>query len=496
MRRVISCFLITCSLFGLVACGFGTGSLQNDPAANMPQRVLEVGYGKACITPTEDGVILRGGASVGKLDDIYAITVAFRDEEGKLYIHVVTDLSWGGMTDKNPSLGACDMARNAISYELGISPEFVTVGGIHNHSQVDASSTQEINARWRNNVLLPQIVASVQEAIDDLSPAEMYIGRAKTSKLNFVRRYWLNDGTFYDGFTSLRDGDVVAHESDPDEEIQMVRFTRAGKKDILMVNWQCHATKVSSNGNQVCADFVGPLRDKVEEELGVQCVFYQGAAGNLAPSSRLAGEAIIPDSGWKNAQKLGWAVAAYVIDAVESDSFEKVETGLIQHKQIMVGGTVKKYTEVGDELYKNAQRVVEYSKTARDNYETAEYAAQFGIETIHHAKVILQNATLGMYLNYELNIISIGDVAFTTLPMEFFDTTGMQIKEGSPFKMTILLGYSCSRGRYMADIDAIPHGGYETYNTFFVDGTAEETVGYYLKILRDIYPVRKGEGSD
>lgn len=495
MKKIISLLLAVCTLLALTACGSGEGTAPTeDPAADKPARVLEVGYGKACITPTEEGIVLHGGTSTGKVDDIYAITTAFRDEEGNLYIHIVTDLIWGGMAD-NPAtnkFGVCDMARTAVEKELGISPEFVTVGGIHSHSQVEYASTAEPNIHWRENTLIPQIVASVKEAIDDLSPAEMSIARTQTSKLTFVRRYWLKDGSFYDAYTSMHDGDIEKHEKEADEEIQLVRFTREGKKDVLMVNWQSHATKASSNGTEICADYIGPLRDMVEQELGVLCVFYQGACGNLAPTSRIAGESMIPDGGWANAQKLGWAVAAYVIDAFDADIFEKVETGLIQNKRLTVTGKVKKFAEVGDELYNNAQKVVEYDKTARDHYDTAAYAAQFGIETIYHARNIIQTATLGDSKTYELNAISIGDVAFTTLPMEFFDCLGVQIKEGSPFKMTVLLGYSCGKGKYMADLESISHGGYETYNSYFADGTGEEAVGYYLDMLKEMHPTRKG----
>ena len=467
-----------------------------DPGEDKPARVLEVGFGKACITPTEEGIVLKGGVSRGKYDDIYAITTAFRDERGEMYIHIVVDLIAAGMADEDKyatSLGVCDMSRKAIQRELGIDPQNVTVSATHNHSQVEYANTSEPNTHWREYTLLPEIVRSVKDAIDDLAPAKMSIARTRTSHLTFVRRYFLNDGTFYDGYRELRDGDVARHESDADEEVQLVLFEREEKKSILIVNWQTHATKVSSRGDIITSDFVGSLRDKVEAELGVHCVYYQGACGNLAPSSRLAGEAVIPDGGWENAQKLGWAVAAYVIDAFESETFEEVETGLVEKQRITVLGKVKKYAAVGDELYNNALKVIEYGKTAENNYDTARYAAEFGIETIYHAQSIVQNAVLPETKTYELNLISIGDVAFANLPAEYFDTTGMQIKSGSPFKMTLIVAYSCAKGQYVASADAIPHGGYETYKTYFADGTAEITVGYCLDTLKALYPIRKGK---
>lgn len=494
MRKIISVLLAMLMLTGLVACGGSSVSPAGDNTENetkapvIRERVLEVGYSKVDITPTEP-VVLRGGMSVSTYDHIYAITMAFRDEEGSVYIHTITDLIWGGMSDNGPagSLGVCDMVRVNAEKELGLSPELITVGGTHNHSQVEYGSNDPANVRWRDNILIPQIMVSIREALDDLAPAKMYIGRSETENLTFVRRYWLNDGTFYDGYTGNRDTEIKCHESDADEEIQMVRFVREGKDEIMMVNWQTHTAMVSSSGTSVTSDFVGPLRDRVEQELGVKCVFYQGACGNLSPFSRIPEENTINTSGWPGAEKLGKAVAAYVVDAYESEVFTKVTTGLVQKKRIVVTGDVYK-GDVG--LLEGAKKVVEYHKSSPNNIKTAEYAKQFGIETIYHAEAIIQNSVLPDKKTYELNIISIGDVAFTTLPMEFFDTTGMQIKDGSPFEMTVLLGYSCGKGKYVADIEAAQNGGYESYNTYFAHGTAEIAVGHYLDALNELYQTR------
>ncbi len=494
MKKWVSLLMVIVIAIGLIACGNDsdpTSGGADQIATNAPvirERILEVGYGKAKINPTEP-VEMNGGWYTGTLGDIFAITVAFRDEDKNLHVHVVTDLSWGGMSDNGPknSYGVCDMVRVAAEEQLGISPDYITVGGTHNHSQVAYGSQDPANERWRQNVLIPQVLASIQQAIDDLSPAEMYIARTETQNLSFVRRYWLTDGSLYEGFTGNRDSEIVKHESEADEEIQLVKFVREGKKDVLMINWQSHATSATSTGTDVHADYVGPLRERVEEELDVQCVYYQGACGNTAPSSRIPGEHAVEGNGWRGAQKTGWAIAAYVIDAFESDLFEQVTTGLLQVKRITVEGDVYKFDPA---LIESAKKVIEFHKTSPNNLVTANFAKDFGIETIYHANAIINNSKLPDKKNYELNIISIGDVAFTTLPMEFFDVTGMQIKSGSPYEMTIMLGYSCGKGNYVPDIDGYKNGGYESYKTYFVPGTAEIAVSHYMDALNELYQVR------
>lgn len=499
MKKLISILLLFAMTLSLFACGeteetpATSESATDDPMLNIPAKVLEVGYGIGDITP--DGpIMMDDGMSTGQEGSLKVITLAFRDEEGEIYIHITTDLSWGGMSDKGPenSYGVCDMLRVAAEEQLGIDPQYITVAGTHNHNQVAYGSKDETVETWRNEVLIPQAMASIQQAMEDLSPAEMFIGRTKTVNLTFVRRYWLTDGSLYEGFTGNRDSEIVEHETDADEEIQLVKFVREGKQDILMINWQTHADAAGDKGTILNPDFPGPLREQVEAELGVLSVFCQGACGNLSSGSRIATENVITSSGWKKAERLGKAVAAYVVDAYETDIFTKVKTGLIQNERITVKGKSAYYYD--EDLYNKALLVQEYHKTkSTGNYDTAAYAQTLGIETIYHANAIVTNSKLAEYKYYELNIISIGDVAFVTMPMEFFDTTGMQIKDGSPYEMTVLLGYSCSKGQYVPDYEAWGHGGYESYKTYFARGTAEEAVGYYLQTLNEFYPMRFGE---
>lgn len=498
MKKIISIALAILMVISLFACGDETGptgqpqTSTEDPGLNKPERVLEVGYSKKDITP-EGPIPMDDGWSTGKEGRLELITIAFRDEEGEMYYHITTDLSWGGMSDNGPknSYGVCDMLRVAAESKLGIDPAYITVAGTHNHNQLSYGSKEQAAEDWRNNILIPYAMDSIQEATEDLAPAEMFIGRTETVNLTFVRRYFLEDGSLYDGFTGNYDSKIVSHETDADEEIQLVKFVREGKKDILMINWQTHADSAGDKGTILNPDFPGPLREQVEANLGVLSVFSQGACGNLASFSRINSENVVKASGWTKAVKLGKAVAAYVVDLYESEDFTKVKTGLIQNKRINVTGKSAYYYD--EEQIANAKKVQAFHKTHKNgNYYTAAYAQTLGIETIYHANAIVTNSKLEPTKDYELNIISIGDVAFTTLPMEFFDTTGMQIKNGSPFEMTFLFGYSCSKGQYVPDKDAWEHGGYESYKSYFAKGTAEEAVGYYLNTLNEHYPTRFG----
>jgi hypothetical protein len=83
--------------------------------------------------------------------------------------------------------------------------------------------------------------------------------------------------------------------------------------------------------------------------------------------------------------------------------------------------------------------------------------------------------------------ISLGDVAFVTVPFEMFDTNGMQIKKGSPFTTTFVLTCANNNLSYLPSDLAFQRGGYAVDVTLFQRGTAEELVDSYLGMLNTLY---------
>ena len=78
----------------------------------------------------------------------------------------------------------------------------------------------------------------------------------------------------------------------------------------------------------------------------------------------------------------------------------------------------------------------------------------------------------------------IGDLAFVSAPFEMFDTTGMYIKENSPYEMTFIM--TCTNGSfgYVPSENAFVNGGYEVYTSRFVKGTAEKAADILLELIK------------
>ena len=433
MKKIIAMLLGVAMLVSMVGCG-DTGAVKKEKFDT-----FVAGFGKTVITP-EYAVHLgsHGDAetrvSKGVLTDLYALTVAMSDTEGNTMLWIVTDLSHGGIDRAN-------VLRKQVEEKYGIPKEHVLLAGTHNHSSVEwgfeAESNKKFEEEWYEGVM-----KSIDKAMEDRSAATLEIGRTESEGLNFSRRYWREDGNLLSGgptkYSVQSDSPLASHESETDEEIQMVRFVRGeGKKDILITQWQSHACYISGNPSnedhyKISAEWPGIMRDKIESELDVHCIYFQGASANVSERSKIDGE-----SKTRTFAEHGNALAQYVIDAYNDGSvFEKKETGKIQ---------------------------------ANQTYLTPERSGAWSSS------------------DPELNVVSIGDVALVTLPQELFDSDGKYIKEESPFDMTLIVGYACSTAGYAAPDWAAKNGGYETVNGPFSLGTAELFKDHYIKTLKALF---------
>ena len=427
MKKLV-CFLLTAILIlGLVACGDNAGQTQSENTA------FQIGFGRVDITPEVGTQLAAGGTGltdricVGIMDELYAHAVVLKDPAGTMMALVTTDRSWGDQQEMG-------YLRPLVEERFGIPQKNLLMGGIHNHNAPDYGHGSKLNQAWTDNYH-EAVLEAISIAIADLAPASVEIGTTQTEGLTYVRRYICEDGTLTGEFdTYTVNSPIKEPESIADGQMQLVRIKREGKKDLIMVNWQSHANKHGASQLYASADYVGPLREKIEKAFGADCIFYQGACGNLNTYSRMGGDKV-HGSGWDTCVKFGELAADYAIAALKAEgTMQPIKLGNIKHVQ-------EKYITTGGWA--------------------------------------------------ETNVVAAGELSFVTLPAEFFDTFGMTIKEETPFAMTVLMGYHCASvatsGKYLATELGFKNGGYEARNTYFKMGDGEKITQYYVDTLNSLY---------
>jgi hypothetical protein len=78
-----------------------------------------------------------------------------------------------------------------------------------------------------------------------------------------------------------------------------------------MVNYACHATTLAWENKLISPDFVGAMREMVEEHTGAPCIYAQGACGDLGPRYSYTGDTAVAD---QNGRWLAYAA----LSALES----------------------------------------------------------------------------------------------------------------------------------------------------------------------------------
>lgn len=439
---------------------------------------IQVGFCRKDITP--EGAVPLGGygndssrISTGVRDPITGTCLAVTDENGTTALLFSCDLLHGN-TQMTQEL------RVSASKATGVPEEQIHLASTHNHSAPGISSPTipAIERYYRFfNVMMTEAAVG---AMADRAPATLKIGSTQTDTMNFVRHYRLENGTYAGDNFGRWNSPIAAHASEPDNQMQLVRFCREGKRDILLVNWQAHALLSSTGSDEarakkflLSADYPGAFRKQLEEDTGLSVIFFLGAAGNLNPYSRIPGETPAFDAhefGQKLAKVAGAALDGLTPARAGSVSFRKREILLpIDHSD--------------DHLVPLATEI--WALWSQDQALCLKTAREHGFHSAFACRDIISRSRQPAQTETTLHTLVFGDIAFVCAPYEMFCDNGKYIKEQAPYPMTVVS--TCTNGAlsYLASDFAFTHGSYEVDSRKFPRGTAERLANHFVEMLKE-----------
>lgn len=95
-----------------------------------------------------------------------------------------------------------------------------------------------------------------------------------------------------------------------DDTVLVARVTGEGGKLVAtVVNYACHPTTLAWDNTLISPDYIGALRELVERETSVPCLFLQGACGELGPREGFVGDTAVAD---RNGHELGYAALSTI----------------------------------------------------------------------------------------------------------------------------------------------------------------------------------------
>ena len=490
MKRIVAIVLILALALALAACGGGGSLVQGEtetkgtaataaPATGSEDTgVHEVtgfcaGFGREDITP-ETTIPLAGYGNVENrmsqrvLDPLYATVIALQDESGEKLVIIQLDII-------NTSKSFCDPIRKTILKDTGIDEEHLLLNATHTHSGPSTGTSNPGVTRWQIKAVRATVQA-VKDALADLDACTgMSVGTTQTEGLNFIRRYYLENG-FASSNVTQGSGAIVGHETEVDEEMRIVRFDRKNQPAIVIANWQAHNHKTGGETKtDISSDFVGVFQQKAEAQLGIKCLYLQGGAGNINPYSRISGEAKYPDY-----KDYAQALTDHLKDGLSH--MTSTPLGKIRMATTTFEAVVDKPVGADLELCKQVYDL--YTSNHKSEAETL--AKANGLSGYIEGTTAYRNSQMDDTKTIPLFCYAVGDVAITAAPFEMFCQTEKALREASPFGFTVTCGYSNYSHGYMPAAECFPNKGYEVFQCHYVKGTAERINEIQLGLLNEL----------
>ncbi len=435
---------------------------------------LKVGYGRVNITPDYPVAIAGSAAtkiSEGYLDPIYMTSIALQQGEETILLATI-DFVCAYAEFAEP-------ARSMISEATGIPEDHIILNTTHTHSSVNIRNINATGIEQYRKEFYDYAVSSAREALSDLSPAQVWYGSTMTEGMVWVRHFKMADGTYAGAnYGSFKKSTIVGHASDPDPEMQVIKFARAAasKKDIVLMNLPSHATL--QRELYLSADFPGPAREYVAEKTGALVAYFIAGGGDQVPSSRIPDEQFSDDY-----RAYGEEIGRIAVECMKN--LTKLETSALSFSQrTFVGNSNKEGLERANDAL--AVSAVWEQVGGRGTPEGKAAAKARGFASVYAVTAILNRMKFDESRSMQLKVLSIGEISILFAPYEMFGSNAMQIKQSSPYPMTFIISCSQNHDGYLPSALGWEIGCYEAQITRYARGTAEQLVEEYVNMLSEI----------
>jgi hypothetical protein len=341
--------------------------------------------------------------------------------------------------------------RRRVNELTGIPERAVSVHASHNHSAPSLVRGSTVGG-------LPDVPAfgRYADGLGDLLSGAVYAAWRRLQPARLGAALGPVEGV---------SGNRVDPERRVDDSLAVVRIDRAdGSPLAALVNFAVHPISVGGVTVLWDAEYIAPLRDRVAATVpGVECIFLQGCAGDVAPYDWWFGNHEASPHGYELRDRLGQAlgeaaVEIYAAASVEEDVTVAADTAWLDLRR-------RRHDYGAGELRARIEELEAQSEPEWPEVWAPE------VHTMTSAQLFprpYQLAALRMYLDMleradepiATPVVGIraGDTAIVTNPFELFNAAGRRIKDRSPFATTIAAAYADDYAGYLpetADLDLV-----------------------------------------
>jgi neutral ceramidase len=417
---------------------------------------FRAGFASLPVTPPVPGpmggYVARDGPSEGVHDDLWARAVVLELDGVKAGV-VVADLLAAPRT-------LVDEVRREAAPRLGVSAENIVVAATHTHSGPAVPPFPPAADPHYLSWLTETMADALSKAEGDLSPARA--GWAET----------------------VAEG-VAANRRDPDLPADpAVRSIALWGEDRhlrgLLFNHACHPTVLGPSNRLVSADFPGAALETLRAGLGerVWAAYAQGAAGDVSCRFTRRGQT------FEEVLRLGGIVGDAGL--VTADRAQPIpdEPLLVGSRTVSLPARSFPPREETTSRLEDARRRAE--EAARSGAEPATVRLAESLVEGYTAELLIGERRDLLETEAEVIAIRLGDAAVVALPGEPFTSVGRAIRERSPIRHTMVLGYADGYIGYVPDRPAYESGGYESLVSWLEPTAADLLVDTAAGLLSEL----------
>lgn len=462
--------------------------------ATEPGSPMRVGIAEVDITPPV-GFPMAGyyheRLAEGAIDPLKAKAIVFRNGAAAAAL-VVCDLI-GIATDLKLAI------RQRASEKTGIPASNIVISATHSHTAPDymkelylklgGAAQEPLRAAYIEK-LISGPAQAIAQADAAARPAVLEAGSAiQETPVSFNRRFVMRDGSVQT-WMNHENPNVVRAAGPIDPEIGLVTIREAnGEPRGILSNFALHLDTVG--GMKWSADYPYFIEQTLRQTAGpnVVSIFGTGCCGDINHSNprrrdrnksdfigNSIGESMVKQLGKLTPLERTELVVKSRVVRLPLQDASKDEVA----RSIQILDTAKRKEKV-DFL----EHVTAYKKLMLDEMRHREPFA----DTAEHITWGLSRslAGIGETLPVDVTVITLGrDVAIVTLPGEVFVELGLAIKQGSPFRTTLVIELSnCVETIYLPNRAAYAGGSYEVTNSATQAGSGEMLVEAALSLLRE-----------
>ncbi|MHA1732761.1 MAG: neutral/alkaline non-lysosomal ceramidase N-terminal domain-containing protein [Promethearchaeota archaeon] len=389
---------------------------------------MKVGYAEGIITPPVGtpmgGYSGRSGPSEGVHDDLYCHAVSFSNGESTV---VVVSCDLVGLAKVR-----VDALKERIRDRLSIPPGNVLISAIHTHS--GPRNIEIFGPPYEGHEKIDEVIfETVERALDDRRDAVLEVCSGEVHDVGFNRRDWDEQSEVVDYEA------VVLKVMNPD-----------GTPRGVVYNFGCHPVVLPAENLQISADWPHVTKESLKAEMGPDffVVYLQGALGNVNPVNVPFNGNKTPN-GFPEVREIGEKVAAGVSRIMGTSG-----TGL--------GSTLA--------------GVLSEVTLEPDDEEKLEEFTWATVTDSGGKKVVLTN----------LQVLNIGGLVVAGVPGELFAELGLKIKEKSPGKSTMVVGFANDYVGYIPTRGAYRAGGYEAIMMGLSEEEGDAVVAGVKTLIREV----------